>query len=110
MSGQPELLVSARPARRLRDSAAASALGTVWPIGLLTIVALPLPYVLRFDTTHAITATVLCVILCAVCLFNRRGGIVASVVYLAILGDYRRYVAHFEGFPASDPLLLVQSI
>lgn len=107
MSEDAGLLVSVRPARRTWDRAKASALEMVWPVALLAAVALPLPYVLRFDRTHALTAAVLASIICAVCLFKRRGGIVAAVVYLAVLGDYRRYVAHFEGFPANDPLLLV---
>ena len=107
MSADAELLVSARPARRAWNRAKASALDMVWPIALLVGVALPLPFLLRFDRTHALTAAVLALLICAVSLFNRRGGIVAAVVYLAVLGDYRRYAAHFEGFPANDPLLLV---
>jgi hypothetical protein len=107
VSSEAYLLVSARAARSVRSAANASAFEMIWPIGLLAAVALPLPYLLRFDRTHAVTAAALSVIICAVCLFNRRGGIIAAVVYLAMLGDYRRYVAHFEGFPTSDPLLVV---
>jgi hypothetical protein len=107
VSLEADLLVCPRPARAARSAVKVSALDMLWPIGLLAAVALPLPYLLRFDRTHAVTAAVLCLIICAVCLFKRSGGIVAAVIYMAVLGDYRRYVAHFEGFPANDPLLLV---
>jgi hypothetical protein len=77
------------------------------PLALLAIVAAPLPYLARFDHTHALTAAVLGLILCAACLFNTRGGIIAAIFFLAVLGDYRRYAAFFQGYPTSDPLLLV---
>lgn len=77
------------------------------PLALLSFAAIPLPYLARFDHTHALTAAVLGLILCGACLFNTRGGIIAAICFLAVLGDYRRYAAFFQGYPASDPLLLV---
>ncbi len=79
----------------------------LWPLGLLFMVAMPLPYLTRFDYTHALTAAVVGLILCGACLFNTRGGIIAAICYLAVLGDYRRYASFFQGYPESDPLLLV---
>jgi hypothetical protein len=77
------------------------------PLALLSLAAVPLPYLARFDHTHALTAAILGLILCAACLFNTRGGIIAAICFLAVLGDYRRYAAFFQGYPSSDPLLLV---
>ena len=77
------------------------------PLALLSFAAIPLPYLTRFDHTHALTAAVLGLILCGACLFNTRGGIIAAIFFLAVLGDYRRYAAFFQGYPANDPLLLV---
>ena len=77
------------------------------PLALLSFAAIPLPYLARFDHTHALTAAVLGLLLCGACLFNTRGGIIAAICFLAVLGEYRRYAAFFQGYPASDPLLLV---
>jgi hypothetical protein len=77
---------------------------------LLVSVALPLPYLLRFDSGHVVTATILALLLCGISAYSRRGGIVATAVFLAFLGDYRRYAGFLEGYPASDPLLLVGAV
>jgi len=87
-----------------------TAVKLIWPTGLVALIALALPFGLGFDGTHVVTAALLAILMCTVCIFNRGGGIVAAVVYLALLGDYRRFVAHFTGFPQSDPLLLVGPI
>jgi len=93
-----------------------TATGAVWQrlrretwlaIGVLAAVALPLPYLLRFDRSHIVTATVLGFVLCGLALYSRRAGIFAALTLLLFLGDYRRFVSYFEGYPTSDPLLLV---
>ena len=73
----------------------------------LALVAAPLPFLLRFDRGHVVMATILVVLLAGLALYSRRSGIVAALVYLAFLGDYRRLAGFLEGFPDSDPLLLV---
>jgi hypothetical protein len=77
--------------------------------GLALFVA-PLPYLLRFDTSHVVTATLLSVVLCGLTLGSRRTGLIATVVFLAALGDYRRYAGFFESYPQSDPLLIVAPV
>jgi hypothetical protein len=76
----------------------------------LALFAAPLPFLLRFDSTHVITATLLSVLLCGLTLASRQAGIIATAVFLAALGDYRRYAGFFEGYPESDPLLLVAPV
>jgi hypothetical protein len=76
-------------------------------IALLLLVALPLPYLLRFDHSHSITAVVLTLTLAACSFYSLRGAIAATIVFVAVLGDYRRYAGSLEGYPQSDPLLLV---
>jgi hypothetical protein len=71
------------------------------------LVALPLPYLLRFDHTHVVTAAVLAATLVALAFYSQRGAIAATMVFLALLGDYRRYAGYFAGFPQNDPLLLI---
>jgi hypothetical protein len=74
---------------------------------VLALIAVPLPYLLRFDHGHYITALLLTLMLAACSFYSQRGAIAATMVYLAVLGDYRRYAGYFEGYPANDPLLLV---
>jgi hypothetical protein len=76
-------------------------------VAVFLLVALPLPYLLRFDHSHVVTTMVLVVILAALSFYSQRGAIAATMVFLAILGDYRRYSGYFAGFPKNDPLLLV---
>ena len=90
------------PERFAREAAVA--------IAGLALFAAPLPFLLRFDSTHVVTATLLGVLLCALTLASRRAGIIATTVFLAALGDYRRYAGFFEGYPESDPLLLVAPV
>jgi hypothetical protein len=77
---------------------------------LIALVALPLPVALRFDHGHYITAAVLVGLLCALSLWSRTAGIIATLAYLTFMGDYRRYASFFQGYPFSDPLLLVAPI
>jgi len=108
MSVDETLLVAARARVRTDSKSRRNELRAVLgPLALLSMVAVPLPYLARFDHTHALTAAVLGLSLCAACLFNARGGIIAAICFLAVLGDYRRYAAFFQGYPTSDPLLLV---
>jgi hypothetical protein len=80
----------------------------IWScIVVLGVIALPLPYVLRFDHGHSMTAMLLVLTLGTMSFYTSRATIAATMVFLALLGDYRRYVSHFEGYPLSDPLLLV---
>jgi hypothetical protein len=76
-------------------------------VAVLVLIAVPLPYLLRFDHGHYITALLLTLILAACSFYRQRGAIAATMVYLAVLGDYRRYAGYFEGYPSNDPLLLV---
>jgi hypothetical protein len=76
-------------------------------IVVLGVIALPLPYLLRFDHSHSVTAMLLVLSLGAMSFYSQRATIAATMVFLALLGDYRRYVSHFEGYTLSDPLLLV---
>jgi hypothetical protein len=62
---------------------------------------------LRFDHGHYITTLVLTLTLAACSFYSQRGAIAATMVFLAVLGGYRRYVGYFEGYTLSDPLLLV---
>lgn len=77
------------------------------PLGLFLLVGLPLPFVLRFDHGHYITAAILIALLAGLSLWSRASGIAATFLYLMIMGDYRRFAGFFEGYPFSDPLLLV---
>ncbi len=74
---------------------------------VLALIAGPLPYLLRFDHEHGLTAVLLGATLGALSFYSQRGTIAATMVLLAGLGDYRRYVGYFEGYTLSDPLLLV---
>jgi hypothetical protein len=76
-------------------------------VGVLMLVTLPLPYLLRFDQLHVVTAAIVAVTLAALSFYSQRGAIAATMVFLALLGDYRRYAGYFAGFPKNDPLLLV---
>lgn len=75
--------------------------------GVLTLIAVPLPYLLRADHGHYVTALLLTLTLVACSFYSQRGAIAAALIFLAVLGDYRRYVGYFEGYPLTDPLLLV---
>jgi hypothetical protein len=77
---------------------------------VLLLVALPLPYVLRFDHRHVATAAVLTATLCALSAGSPAAGAALTLGFLAVLGDYRRYAGYFEGYPASDTLLLVAPV
>jgi hypothetical protein len=76
-------------------------------VAVFLLVALPVPYLLRFDHTHAVTAAILIAMLVALSFYSQRGAITASMVFLAVLGDYRRYADYFAGYPKNDALLLV---
>jgi len=76
-------------------------------VAVLIVVAAPLPYLLRFDHEHYITAVILALTLGTCSFYSQRGAIVATMIFLAVLGDYRRYAGYFQGYPSSDPLLLV---
>jgi hypothetical protein len=82
----------------------------VAPLALFLLVALPLPFALRFDHGHYITAAILIVLLAGLSLWSRTSGIAATLLYLMIMGDYRRYASFFQGYPFSDPLLLVAPV
>src|SRR5215472_14375413 len=77
---------------------------------VLALVAAPLPYLLRFDHEHNLTTLLLTTTLAALSFYSQRGTIAATMVLLAGLGDYRRYVGYFEGYTLSDPLLLVAPV
>jgi hypothetical protein len=108
LSAEPaaESLVTVR-ARRVAQVRAGDAMGMVSCVIVLGLVAGPLPYLLRFDHEHNLTALLLASTLCALSFYSQRGTIAATMVFLAMLGDYRRYVGYFEGYTLSDPLLLV---
>jgi hypothetical protein len=94
--------------RRLPSRARSSLGGEIpWSLAALLLVALPLPYLLRFDASHMVTAAGIGLTLCAVSFYSRVGAVSAAMIFLAFLGDYRRYVGFFEGYPQSDLLLLV---
>ena len=78
-----------------------------WSIAVLLLVALPLPYLLRFDHQHMVTAAILVATLCAISVRSAPTGALATLGFLAVQGDYRRYAGYFEGYPSSDALLLV---
>lgn len=79
-------------------------------IAALVLVAGPLPYLMRSDHGHYITALLLTLTLVACSFYSQRGAIAATMVFLAVLGDFRRYAGFFEGYPTSDPLLLVAPV
>ncbi len=91
---------AAREHKRIRRAAGLALLG-------MAVIAVPLPYLLRFDHEHALTAVILALASCGISLLSPRAGIIAVSVFLAALGDYRRYAGFFEGYPLSDSLLLV---
>jgi hypothetical protein len=109
-SGSPVLTVAvrARPARQQAKRGASSEIAAC--IAALTLVAAPLPYLLRSDHGHYITALLLTLTLVACSFYSQRGAIAATMVFLAVLGDFRRYAGYFEGYPTSDPLLLVAPV
>ena len=76
-------------------------------VAVLMLVAGPLPYLLRFDHGHDVTAALIALTLAACSFYSQQGVIVAAMVFLAVLGDYRRYAGYFQGYPANDPLLLI---
>lgn len=81
-----------------------------WSVAVLLLVALPLPYLLRFDHQHTVTAAILTTVLCALAMRSPASGAAVTLGFLALLGDYRRYAGHFEGYPSSDALLLVAPV
>jgi len=76
-------------------------------VAFLAGFALLMPAMLRFDHSHQLLAAMLVLLLMAVALRSREAAIAACMVFLASLGDYRRYAGYFSGYPQSDPLLLV---
>jgi hypothetical protein len=74
---------------------------------VVALVALPLPPLLGFDGGHYVSAVILTATLCLLALRSPQGAIAALVAYLALLGDYRRAIGYFSGYPPNDPLLLV---
>src|SRR5882672_1191505 len=86
----------ARRAPRARGEAARFGRDAGVAVAALALFAAPLPYLVRFDQSHALTATLLSLLLCGLTLYSRRSGIVATTVFLAFLGDYRRYAGLFE--------------
>src|SRR5262249_53572899 len=74
---------------------------------MFALVALPLPVILRFDHEHYLTSALLAAVLSGLSLWSRTGGILATLAYLTFLGDFRRYAGFLQGYPFSDPLLLV---
>jgi len=86
------------------SSSPRTARNAVW---LLAVVAAPLPLALRFDGSHTILAVALTLLLVVLALRSRPAGIAATLLYLVVLGDYRRYASYVSGYPPNDPLLLV---
>jgi hypothetical protein len=84
--------------------------GLMYALLVFALVAVPLPVILRFDHGHYVTAVVLVALLIGLALWSRASGIVATLAYLIVLGDYRRYAGFFQGYPFSDPLLLVAPV
>ena len=80
------------------------------PLLFFVLLALPLPFVLPFDHGHYLTAAILIAYLMGLSLWSRSSAIVATLAYLICMGDYRRYAGFFEGYPFSDPLLLVAPV
>jgi hypothetical protein len=78
-----------------------------WSVLLLLFVALPLPYLLRFDHQHVVTAAILAATLCAISVRSPVTGAALTLGFMAVQGDFRRYAGYFEGYPSSDALLLV---
>lgn len=78
-----------------------------WSVAVLLLVALPLPYVLRFDHQHTVTAAIVAATLCGLSVRSPPTGVALTLAFLAIQGDYRRYAGYFEGYPVNDALLLV---
>jgi hypothetical protein len=97
-----------RPARLAETRRPAPDIGIC--VAVLLLVAGPLPYLLRFDHEHDFTAALITLTLAACSFYSRQGVIVATMVFLAVLGDYRRYAGYFQGYPSNDPLLLVAPV
>ncbi len=81
-----------------------------WSVAVVLLVALPLPYLLRFDHSHSVSAAILTATLCALSVRSPAAGAAVALGFLAMQGDYRRYAGYFEGYPASDALLLVAPV
>ena len=108
LSDKPSLpALATAPLLRRARSAPESATDIVWSVALLCLIALPLPYLLRPDHGHYVTALLLALAVAACSFYSQRGAIVATLVFLAFLGDYRRYAGYFQGYATNDPLLLV---
>ena len=82
----------------------------IWSVAVLLLVALPLPYLLRFDHGHTVTAAIVTATLCALSVRSPATGAALTLGFLAVLGDFRRYAGYFEGYPSSDALLLVAPV
>ena len=78
-----------------------------WSIAVLLLVALPLPYLLRFDHQHTVMAAILSATICALAVRSPASGVAITLAFLATQGDYRRYAGYLSGYPTSDALLLV---
>ena len=76
-------------------------------LAFFALVASPLPYLLRFDHDHYVTAAILILCLTGCAFYSRAGAIAATLLFLSVLGDYRRYAGYLEGYPKNDALLLV---
>jgi hypothetical protein len=109
LSDEPASLLVAVRARARSPQARKESVGTemVSCVAVLALIAGPLPYLLRFDHGHYFTALLVTMTLAACSFYSPRGAIAATMVFLAALGDYRRYAGYFEGYPVNDPLLLV---
>jgi hypothetical protein len=104
----PTALLAVRPRTAGRQGRLESTGKDVWySVGVLALIAVPLPYLVRADHDHYITALLLTLTLAACSFYSQRGAITAALVFLAVLGDYRRYAGYFQGYPLTDPLLLV---
>jgi hypothetical protein len=78
-----------------------------WSFLALLLVALPLPYLVRFDHQHTVTAAIVAATLCALSVRSPTTGLALTLGFMAVQGDFRRYTGYFEGYPSSDALLLV---
>ncbi len=79
-----------------------------WRLWVLTLASLvPALWLLFHDQLNNLVAVLFFAALLILTVVNKRLSILATLIYLFLLGDIRRVVGTLVGFPALDPLLLV---
>ena len=78
-----------------------------WLVGASAVATFGIAWLVGTENLRLAIAAVLVATLGGVALMNPRYAIVATLVYLTVLGDFRRALIPLTGWPSEDPLLLV---